>query len=192
MLPYDDPRFAASLRRLTGAKGFAALTQLLDVMPVVVLAGDRPEDAFLRDDRLLFAGRSVAASAGNYSSLWLENGPENQSLAVIERVDVLDNNCFVSMLPAVTIGGSGSLVFPRDGRVANQAANGLARATITAQNPAVPTPSTASARVLAGADVLPPVVVAPGSRLFFETGAVNLALAVNLWWREVPLPPPNR
>lgn len=192
MFPYDDARFAAYLRRLTGAKGVASLTQLLDVMPVVSLAGDRPEDAYLRDERLLFSYIKQAASVGNFSQLLIENPVGSGVLAVVEQLHLHDNNAFLTIIPGLSIGSGGSQVQPRDTRVGNSV--GLhTRLNLRPAAAAVPNAGASSTRLVHNiGNIVPPFVLRDGSTLVLESGAANLDLAASCYWREMPVPPPNR
>lgn len=189
MFPYDDARYAAYLRRLTGAKGVASLTQLLDVMPVVSLAGDRPEDAFLRDERLLFARQDSIGGAGTYAGAQLELN-DLETLAVVEGLVVTSTSgAYVTIGPPAIIGSGGSQVQPADTRVANSQGT-LTKASLTGTVTAVPVASSRSLYLRAGQAFGP--IVLYRARLYLESIAVNEMLTVNFTWREVPAPPPNR
>jgi len=191
----QDTRWGEYLRRLLGIRGHSLdLGVLTDVMPVLELAGDRDEDAYLRGEKLFMAGASIGLVAGQYARMWLEIGPTTNVMAVIERVAIAaaaGTTARVSFLPALTIGTGGATVYPRDGRVQNQAGP-YCQAFIGVANNAIATADVRSAIVPQGDDVLPPVVVTPGSRLVVEASPIATAIDVTLYWREVPIPPDNR
>lgn len=190
----QDGRFSEYLRVLFGSKQTEQMTGLPDIMPVVQVAGERPEDAYLRGDKLFMTCQSNGPVAGQYSQCWLEMSPLSVGdwMAVIERIDIVEPSgaglfASISLMPALAIGSLGSSIFPRDGRIAN-AQGAHCKAYVGNGSNAVPSASTASLIVSAGQDVTEPIVVGPGSRLYIEGGAVNQQLQVSWFWRETRLP----
>lgn len=191
VLPFDDARFAAYLRRITGAKGHASLTALVDVMPVLPLAGDRPEDAFLRDEKLLMARQDSTGAVGTFAGVQFELNDEH-TLAVIDQLHIVTapDGAYITIGPPATLGSGGTQVHPADTRVANQ--QGVwTKASLTGVPTAVPVFSSRSPFFFSSTEPRGPFILYR-ARLYVEAAMVNTSLQVNLRWREFPVPPPNR
>lgn len=193
-LSFDDARFAQYMRRISGHKQAEPLTALPDVFPVMVLAGSRVEDHFLRGERLYCRGLTSPAVAAQYSFATIENpidpGGTNTTLVVIDVIH-LRTSAYASVYPGATIGAASSK-FVRDTRVGPTGVqvHGVAHCYIASN--AISGSNPESLLLQATDDLEDCFVLAPGSRLEFQSPVVNQELGLNVFWREVPGPPPNR
>lgn len=192
MYPVNDPRFALYFRQLLGQKGNTSLAQLPDVMPVMQLAGTRPEDDFLRGEDVFMANISAIAVAGQYSFAALEMALNQPFLTVIERLDLLTGTCGFGFLPPVIVGGAGGSRPFRDTRIVGAVSGLNATCQTNVSGGAAVGPTLPGGQPLINApayNVAPPLVLGPGGRFLVEQQTINQALSVNVYWREVPLPP---
>jgi hypothetical protein len=196
--PSSIQRWARVLQKRFGFQGYLPLSVSDTVTPTMDLASTNPvENLYTRGETLWGGGFLQAAVVGQYASVRLENGPQSNSLVVVERFTVYNPvggaGCNVGIVPSVFIMTGGTYT-QRDSRMSNQVATARSNARIAGGNAAGALILDGFALHVASWDAPAPMyewpfVIAPGAALYFESSVVNSNLGVSFIWREVPLAP---
>lgn len=189
-------RYSELLGRLLGASGVLEVAPDLspEISATLVLENDRPEWAFLSNQRLIAAAPGVAALAGNFSGIRVRNPPTSSVLAIIEAMECFSSTAAVLLNVNVGIGAgttdratTNQAAFARDSRTSTAATQTSALVvsvdnTLQIGNGIEQLQANAANQMLQAVNL--PIVLAPGSFYDFATNAFALSLFANLRWRE--------
>lgn len=187
----NSPRFNAILHKLLGIVDDAPSPKLAtEIFPVLSLEADRPEWAFLGNERLMAARGDAVAVAGNYAYVSLNNPSDSGVIVTVERVMVacstgLTYEGVLGLGPAQAQNLTHST--PRDSRYQTPTGTFGVGAAVLRQDsqatvvngPAFRIPNNATLEIDA------PWVLAPGFALLWQHGTVATAIErVSFVWRE--------
>lgn len=199
--PVQRNRFSDQIRKLLGIKGHVGLAMLDDVMPVIDIVGENPEDLQPRDEDRFSGGSIQAAVAAEYQGAAVYNPLGSSRIVIVEGMVAWSG---VNQLNA-------GLFWDIAGWTAF-AAGGKMDSRITTSKPAT-VPETSSLcqtyrrsnalKALASGgyawgfpilsatdkwvDLQTPWILAPGWGLAVESTAVNAGMTCYFKWRERPI-----
>lgn len=185
-------RFNRALTRLFRVLETPSPSLASEIMPVVVLLGDVPENALLREERLCSGGMLQSPVAAQSTRISLVNpatptGNAPTILVLEGFFAVIPGGDILWTVPSSAAPAQSSAGFFRDTRLnPNQSPTGF----ITGDNAVLVNAGTPIDANSATPFFYPfPAVIAPGNSLRSNVASVNVGLRISYLWRERVLAP---
>lgn len=187
--PLQIRRYSQALLKHLGLQGHVGLTLIDDIMPMLDLWSQRPDLAFILDERRFQWHVAQAAVVGQFSKVSLENPSASRYLVVALRWWVIVAGLWRwGIIGAQFPNGQGQ-AFALDSRLGVPLGNTVAAvygsATAVADLGATQATWTGNNAISEPFEA----VLAPGARLVVECQTVNTPIEVTFGWRERALAP---